>query len=855
MQLWSSQSRNLSRKMTQGHKSKQTLQVLTKKSCGRWKTKTIVLKNIVESQKRELYIYHPLQAKAFRKFYPGNGTVIHISPHSHAVIRGLSQDGMENVMCLLKLQENEKDDLHCQFFFASTEQKVSDFCKLGDTIQELCEVSTFAVDVLSTNGRITPGPAYLHFSKNRVFLSSKIPTITILKEWQFRSLQNFHFEVLGIHIYDTVDHSQEEVFVSCRSNKDNRSIQQIISSQCPGMPTMPQSVFQREQNELPIMLPPSPTSSTNNSDSLSSCLSDTELQTILEGPDNNDCQLKKLSKSTSSNELQKSPLKQTQRSQPVIKKAIQSPGHSVKEHVVIRFPTQKRSKSISDLRLRPLNEKEQVTLQPRAFSLDSDQAFTLKQKSKANGEWIKKDQGLEESVTESNCDGNSNGENTGLETALDMRQKESDTHSAQPQALTLREPNTNKPDCSPHYENFESRPNCYMYWNTSFPDDAPEVPKTYVNVFCGSSIKCCYENWHSGVFDHEFNYSSIDELFAEPPPLPQPRRPPPRLPPRVNKDSHRELYPGRRFRNKVFAPEVPQRPPKRPPKSSNLSVEIKPNTIQSDISSTAEVQGAPKIQVALFASPPVSGLVWFLRVAFMHQDESDTTFKRVKGVEEASKHKLIKSELLEVFADINVAMNVQTTGFDLLNDSQQEVESSDIDNLRKGDWFVIEFRIKQSDHTQVQFDGSFLVEPKAIKSCRRTCKISFGISENFQTKPTLSSTETPPTSKPLKINFIQYEKLCKALDPITSSSQDWRHMANALGFTREEIDLLVSKYHRNVHFSPTDEILQSWEQRDPNCSLQRLVNILRELERLDIVQDLGYCIEPEEKFNDGFKKI
>lgn len=61
----------------------------------------------------------------------------------------------------------------------------------------------------------------------------------------------------------------------------------------------------------------------------------------------------------------------------------------------------------------------------------------------------------------------------------------------------------------------------------------------------------------------------------------------------------------------------------------------------------------------------------------------------------------------------------------------QEVESSDLDNLRRGDWFVIEFRVKQSDLNQVQFDGDVSVGPKAKMPCRRACKVSFGISENF----------------------------------------------------------------------------------------------------------------------------
>jgi hypothetical protein len=80
-------------------------------------------------------------------------------------------------------------------------------------------------------------------------------------------------------------------------------------------------------------------------------------------------------------------------------------------------------------------------------------------------------------------------------------------------------------------------------------------------------------------------------------------------------------------------------------------------------------------------------------------------------------------------------------------------------------------------------------------------------------------------------------------------------VAGSLGFTRPEIMELDDKYHRSVNFSPTDAVLQVWEQRDPNCSLERLVNILREIGRLDLVQDLGYNIMLESTYSDGLKKV
>ena len=59
---------------------------------------------------------------------------------------------------------------------------------------------------------------------------------------------------------------------------------------------------------------------------------------------------------------------------------------------------------------------------------------------------------------------------------------------------------------------------------------------------------------------------------------------------------------------------------------------------------------------------------------------------------------------------------------------------SDIDNLRKGDWFVIEFHIQNSDKMSNHFMGNVSVEPKSRVSCRRTCKAEMGIDEVFQRK-------------------------------------------------------------------------------------------------------------------------
>ena len=42
-----------------------------------------------------------------------------------------------------------------------------------------------------------------------------------------------------------------------------------------------------------------------------------------------------------------------------------------------------------------------------------------------------------------------------------------------------------------------------------------------------------------------------------------------------------------------------------------------------------------------------------------------------------------------------------------------------------------------------------------------------------------------------------------------------------------------------------DHVLSVWEQRDPECSLERFVSILQEIERLDVVMDLGFPVDLE----------
>lgn len=140
------------------------------------------------------------------------------------------------------------------------------------------------------------------------------------------------------------------------------------------------------------------------------------------------------------------------------------------------------------------------------------------------------------------------------------------------------------------------RPKVYMYMN-AMSSVEHQMSNNYVNIFSGSTFKGCYENWQQ----QSSIYTRMQEMI---PPIIPPRRrqQPPKLPPRRHQLSY--------YNSLQCPPPLPPRP-----KSPNTKVSAPSNSC------------APRIQVALFADIPVSGRVWFLRVAFMHQDENDTTFK------------------------------------------------------------------------------------------------------------------------------------------------------------------------------------------------------------------------------------
>ena len=75
------------------------------------------------------------------------------------------------------------------------------------------------------------------------------------------------------------------------------------------------------------------------------------------------------------------------------------------------------------------------------------------------------------------------------------------------------------------------------------------------------------------------------------------------------------------------------------------------------------------------------------------------------------------------------------------------------------------------------------------------------------------------------------------------SCYNWKDVAGRLEFSVEDINNIEYWSSHHHGFSPMEDVLSRWEQRDPQCSLERLVSILREIQRLDVVCELGYPVD------------
>lgn len=383
-----------------------------------------------------------------------------------------------------------------------------------------------------------------------------------------------------------------------------------------------------------------------------------------------------------------------------------------------------------------------------------------------------------------------------------------------------------------HYVNLPegSRPSCYLYMNLPDPKKAPKETVSYVNhVFMSRSMKGIYEN----VFCNTAVCSEETEPVPSLPPPPLlPRQPPPRIPRRLLTDRQGPLT--------ARLPVTGPLPPPRPPKKDLTSV------AKEDI----------QVQIAVFSSRAVVSRAWYLRVVVMRHDSDDSTFKTVKEREIASKYHLMQTYPFSISSDIVISLKHQRQQFRLTSENSQEVDYNIIENLKRGFWVVIEFHLEHLGSEADQFVGNVCVEPKHLPvggKCPINKKFNLGITEDFELKQHCSNciqleSHNMEENQPCKLVISDYalrRKVCEKLDMI-NSSYNWKDVAGQLNlFSVDEIKTIEDKVYRCFKFSPMDHVLTTWEQRDPGCSLERLVSILRDIQRLDVVCDLGYPVDLE----------
>ncbi|XP_029179863.2 uncharacterized protein LOC114947369 [Acropora millepora] len=380
-----------------------------------------------------------------------------------------------------------------------------------------------------------------------------------------------------------------------------------------------------------------------------------------------------------------------------------------------------------------------------------------------------------------------------------------------------------------HYVNLpvDSRPSCYLYMNLPDLGSAPkEEARSVKHVFISRNMKVIYEN----VFQNDLlSVDEREELPPLPPPILQPRKPPPRIPERMNRRISRQ-------RQLVELPKTERTPPPRPPKKQK-----------------AEIQ----VQGAVFASRAVAGGVWYVRVVVMRHDPQDTTFKHVFDREMASNYHLVQTFPFNISSDIVISLKHDCSQFKLTSDDRQEIDYKIIENLIHF-WFVIEFHLQHlgTEAEADQFVGQVCMEPKDLpagEKCPINKKFNLGISEEFEVKKPRSHQEElgmhdvgeRQASKCFFSDYKLRKHICERLDDTLYSRHTWRDVAGKLGiFSADDIKTIENKAHRSLNFSPMEYVLSVWTQRDPSCSIDKLVNILKDIQRHDIVMDLGFPLHP-----------
>lgn len=93
----------------------------------------------------------------------------------------------------------------------------------------------------------------------------------------------------------------------------------------------------------------------------------------------------------------------------------------------------------------------------------------------------------------------------------------------------------------------------------------------------------------------------------------------------------------------------------------------------------------------------------------------------------------------------------------------------------------------------------------------------------------------------IALNVTVRKKLGLYLNPKNAVAEDWRSVAEKMGFSYLEITNFENSKN------PTDVILKNWQAQKPDTSVGKLLFILTEAERTDVVEDLRPLIDEDVK--------
>ncbi|KAL3040422.1 hypothetical protein OYC64_011446 [Pagothenia borchgrevinki] len=100
------------------------------------------------------------------------------------------------------------------------------------------------------------------------------------------------------------------------------------------------------------------------------------------------------------------------------------------------------------------------------------------------------------------------------------------------------------------------------------------------------------------------------------------------------------------------------------------------------------------------------------------------------------------------------------------------------------------------------------------------------------------------------LNVTVRKKLGLYLNPKNTVAADWTAVAEAMGFSYLEI-----KNHEAAR-SPAQSVLENWQARSSEASVGKLLSVLTEVERKDVVEDLRPLIDEDvRKYCESQKKL